>query len=61
MSERTARLRKNLFDCEPQISAQRARYFTESMRRSEGEYIGLRRANAFKYVLENITIYIQDD
>jgi formate C-acetyltransferase len=60
MSERTEKLRKNLFDTKPQISAQRARFFTESMERSEGEYIGLRRANAFKYVLENIDIYLQD-
>jgi formate C-acetyltransferase len=60
MSERTSELRKNLFSIQPRISVQRARYFTESMRASEGGYIGLRRANAFKHVLENIDIYIQE-
>lgn len=61
---RTARiekLRSNLFAATPEISVQRARYFTESMKSSEGEYIGLRRAKAFQYVLENIDIYLLED
>jgi formate C-acetyltransferase len=61
MSQRTQNLRKKLFEANPKISAQRARYFTESMRQSEGEYIGLRRAKAFRHVLENIDIYLQED
>jgi formate C-acetyltransferase len=61
MSKRTQILRQGLFDTQPRISVQRARYFTDSMKQSEGEYIGLRRAKAFRHVLENVDIYIRDE
>ena len=61
MNSRIEKLRQSLFNIKPQICPERARYFTKSMRETEGEYIGLRRAKAFKYVLENISIYINND
>lgn len=45
----------------PVIDVERARYFTESMRRTEGEMLCLRWAKALKHVAENITVYITDD
>lgn len=60
MNERIEKLRSTLFTIKPEICVERARYFTQSMKESEGEYIGIRRAKAFKNVLENISIYIQD-
>lgn len=60
MNARIQKLRANLFAADPQISAERARYFTEAMQASEGEYIGLRRAKAFRHVLKNISIYLLD-
>ena len=42
----------------PQIDIERARYFTESMKRTEGQALILRWAKAMKCIAENITIYI---
>lgn len=61
MNQRIKKLRNYLFKENAKICSERARYFTESMKESEGEYIGLRRAKAFKHVLENISIYVNPD
>ncbi len=45
----------------PAVDIERARYFTESMRRTEGELLTLRWAKALKNVAEKITVYITPD
>ncbi|OBQ55210.1 (2S)-3-sulfopropanediol dehydratase [Halodesulfovibrio spirochaetisodalis] len=45
----------------PIIDIERAKYFTESMKETEGEMLCLRWAKAMKHIAENITVYIDDD
>lgn len=45
----------------PRIDVERAKYFTESFRKTEGEPLILRWAKALKHIAENITIYIEDN
>lgn len=45
----------------PVIDVERAKYFTESMKTTEGEALELRWAKALKHIAENITVYIDDD
>ncbi len=45
----------------PVIDVERALYFTQSMKATEGEPLVLRWAKAMKHVAENITVYIDDD
>lgn len=61
MSIRTERLRERLFDQAPGICSERCRIFTDSMRKSEGQPIVLRRAEAFYRVLDSMSIYVNDD
>ena len=42
----------------PQIDIERAKYFTESMKQTEGQALILRWAKAMKNIAENITVYI---
>lgn len=44
----------------PQIDVERAKYFTESMKETDGQPLVLRWAKAMKHVAENITVYIDD-
>jgi formate C-acetyltransferase len=44
----------------PVIDIERALYFTESMRQTEGEPLVLRWAKAMKNIADNITVYIDD-
>lgn len=44
----------------PVIDIERARYFTESMKQTEGQPLVLRWAKALKRIAENITVYIDD-
>jgi len=60
MTLRTERLRNELLDTVPVVCPERARYFTEAMKASEGQPIVLRRARAFAKVLEQMSIYIRD-
>jgi len=53
-------LRENLFSHYPEICLERAKIFTDSFKKTEGEPIILRRAKAFAEVLEKMCIYIQD-
>ena len=49
------------FDCTPPvIDVERARYFTESMRQTEGEHLTLRWGKALLHIAENIPVYIED-
>jgi formate C-acetyltransferase len=61
MNRRIKNLRKALFEVKPSICAERARYFTETMKKTEGEYIAIRRAKAFANVLEKMSININKD
>jgi formate C-acetyltransferase len=61
MTERTQKLRNDLLDTVPEICPERARYFTASMKKTEGKPVVLRRAEAFKEVLEKMSIYIRED
>lgn len=45
----------------PAVDIERARYFTESMRETEGQLLVLRWAKALKNVAEKITVYITPD
>ena len=45
----------------PIIDVERAQYFTESMKETEGEMLCLRWAKALKHIAENITVYIDED
>jgi pyruvate formate-lyase/glycerol dehydratase family glycyl radical enzyme len=44
----------------PVIDMERARYFTESFRKTEGQPLVLRWAKALKHIAEHITIYVDD-
>ncbi|MCX7771867.1 MAG: glycyl radical protein [Clostridia bacterium] len=44
----------------PKIDIERARYFTESFKQTEGQPLLLRWAKAMKHIAENITVYIDD-
>lgn len=46
---------------QPKIDIERARFFTESFKETEGQPLILRWAKALKHIAENITVYIDDD
>lgn len=56
---RIPKLVAHLFEQMPQIEADRAVLLTEAYRQTEGEPIILRRAKAFRHILENIPITIR--
>jgi len=45
----------------PRIDVERAKYFTESMKETEGQALVLRWAKALKHIAENMTVYIDDN
>lgn len=59
--ERVFRIMKRFQNLRPRIDVERAKYFTESMRRTEGQLLILRWAKALKHIAENITVYIDQD
>lgn len=58
VNKRIEKLRTSLMSTNPEICPERARYFTESLKQSEGEPIVLRRANGLYDVLDNMSIYV---
>ncbi len=60
-SERIDRLKENLFREKPQVEADRAVLLTQSYMSTEGEPMVIRRAKAFKNILEYIPITIRDE
>ncbi len=44
----------------PRIDIERALYFTESMKETEGQHLSLRWAKAMMHIAENMTVYVQD-
>jgi pyruvate formate-lyase/glycerol dehydratase family glycyl radical enzyme len=60
-NERIKRLRERLFVDEYQLSTEKIRLMTESLKETEGEPQILRRAKALANVLDNITIFVEED
>lgn len=58
---RTERLKKRLLDTVPEVDSERMRLITEAYKLTEGEEIQIRRAKAFKYIVENMTLRIMPD
>ncbi|MET1124222.1 MAG: pyruvate formate lyase family protein [Archaeoglobaceae archaeon] len=59
--DRIERLRRRLIGKKPRIYIDRAKYYTEAMKTTEGEPAILRQAKALKYVLENVPVVIFPD
>lgn len=57
---RTNDILNSFKDTRPRIDVERAKYFTESFRQTEGQPIILRWAKALKHLAENISVYIDD-
>ena len=57
---RTAEILHSFNHKRPRIDVERAKYFTESLRSTEGEPLILRWSRALKHIAENITVYIDD-
>ncbi|TWI73004.1 formate C-acetyltransferase [Desulfobotulus alkaliphilus] len=45
----------------PRIDVERALYFTQSMKETEGQPLPLRWAKALMHIAQNITVYVQED
>lgn len=60
MNERVRKLRQASLDAQPWLSRERAELMTEFYRHSRETSTPVRRALAFKYLMENKTIYIGD-
>ncbi|CCH48387.1 (2S)-3-sulfopropanediol dehydratase [Pseudodesulfovibrio piezophilus] len=58
---RVFRILDRIENLKPQIDVERALYFTQSMKETEGESLILRWAKAMEHVAANITVYIDDD
>ena len=59
MTNRLQKLREGLFETIPMICPERARIFTESMKKNEGQPIIKRRAQAFRDVLAGMSVFIR--
>ena len=55
---RTQRLKKRILDAPYEICIERARYYTQIYKETEGLHPSIRAAKALKHTLENMTIYI---
>ena len=61
MNERVRKLRQQSLDTKPRISTERAELMTEFYEHSSESSAPIRRALAFKHLMENKTIYIGDE
>jgi len=61
MNERVRKLRQQSLDTKPQISSERAELMTEFYERSSESSAPIRRALAFKHLMENKAIYIGNE
>ncbi len=57
---RAYQILKSIQTVKPRIDIERAKYFTESMKETEGQPLILRWAKAMKHIAENITVYIDE-
>ena len=60
-SRRTDKILAEIQQGKPSIDVERARYFTESMRATEGQLLILRWAKAMYHIAQHITVYIDDE
>jgi pyruvate formate-lyase/glycerol dehydratase family glycyl radical enzyme len=60
-TERNRGRRAAFFDTQFSICTERARYYTESFQRTEGEPQVLRMAKAFRHYLNNVTIFLNEN
>jgi pyruvate formate-lyase/glycerol dehydratase family glycyl radical enzyme len=60
-SERLQRIYNSFVNEKSSVDVQRARYFTESFKQTEGEPLVLRWAKALYHIAEKIEIYVDDD
>lgn len=58
---RPYKILKSIQKLRPIIDVERARYFTESMKQTEGQMLILRWAKAMHHIAGNITVYIDDN
>ncbi|MBP2656083.1 MAG: bssA 2 [Firmicutes bacterium] len=58
--ERPYKIFEAFKDNKPRIDIERAKYFTQSFKETEGEALILRWAKALKHIAENIPVYIDD-
>jgi formate C-acetyltransferase len=61
MSERITRLRKSIEVERFPLCIEKSRFLTESFKTTEGEAMILRRGKALAHILDNITVFIEDD
>ena len=61
LSNRINRMRQNILNIRPEVCVERAVLATKAYREHEQEQVVLKRAYMVKEVLENMTIYIEDD
>lgn len=59
--ERVYKILNSFKDTRPQIDIERAKYFTESFKETEGEPLILRWSKALQNIAQNSSIYIDDD
>jgi pyruvate-formate lyase len=59
--DRIERLRTRLLNRKPKVFVDRARFYTDAMKATEGEPMVIRQAKALKHVLENIPVVIFPD
>jgi len=59
--DRVARLRERFLRGQREVCIERARYLTESYRRTEGQPAVLRQARALEHILNHITVRIEPD
>jgi len=60
-ADRVARLRERFLRGQREVCIERARYLTESYRRTEGQPAVLRQARALEHILSRITVRIEPD
>ena len=58
---RVERLLERRLQARREVCIERARYYTEAMRKSEGEPQVLRQARALAYILDNLTVHIDPE
>ncbi|WP_312700278.1 formate C-acetyltransferase/glycerol dehydratase family glycyl radical enzyme [Sedimentibacter sp.] len=60
VTDRIEKIRQNYINSKPAVSYERARIWTESHKRTEGEAVPIRRAKAFKDTCEQLEVQIFD-
>ena len=60
LTDRIEKIRQNYINAKPAISCERAQLWTESHKKTEGQHVAIRRAQAFYDTCENLTVHIFD-